>query len=234
MSKTSVPTALRGLSATRTHGGARYRWLASDIRSVAAIAACGIMGCTTKPAVVSVGAEGADLSAYHTFSMMTVPTRTTPPIAAGSSNASGTTSTVTAGGDVGSTANNQMDPMLASSPVGRAIRTDIVQSFTGRGYGEWSAPDFLVAYYAGLGDVINVQAYPYGYTGMSKVGRVDIRDYPAGTVIVDVVDAKTQQLVWRGQGVAKIPNDPDLYARELAVTVHDVVAQFPRAPQPKS
>jgi len=127
-----------------------------------------------------------------------------------------------------------MDPMLANSPVGQAIHSDIVSSFEGRGYSESSAPDFLVAYYAGTGDIVSVKAYPYGYSGMSTGGRIDIRDYPAGTVIVDVVDAKTQQLVWRGQGTAKIPNDADLYSRQIAVTVRDVISQFPKAGQKKS
>jgi hypothetical protein len=201
----------------------------------AAVAASVVAGCTEKVAVTSQSADNADFSAYRTFSMMTVPQRTAATDAAtqGATSPTGGAA-VTSAGDVANGSANQMDPMLASSPVGSAIRKDIVQSFTGRGYSESSAPDFLVAFYAGTGDIVDIKAYPYGYSGMSNTGKVDIRDYPAGTVIVDVVDAKTQALVWRGQGVTKIPNDADLYSHQIAVTVADIVSQFPKLGQKKS
>jgi hypothetical protein len=195
----------------------------------AAMAAYLVMGCTSTPAVLTESAEDANLTAYHTFSMMTVPVRTTP-----LSDGAATNTAATAGGDVVTASNADIDPMLASSPVGAAIRSDIVHSFTGRGYSESAAPDFLVAFYAGTGDIIDLKAYPYGYSGRSSTGRLNVRDYPAGTVIVDVVDAKTQRLVWRGEGVTKIPSDPDMYSRQLAVTVRDIIVQFPKAERQKS
>ncbi|HMI56520.1 MAG TPA: DUF4136 domain-containing protein [Gemmatimonadaceae bacterium] len=191
-----------------------------------------VVGCSEKVAVASAHADDAKLSTYHTFAMMTVPSR-----AAAIDSASAGDTAVRSGGvvdssGVGATSGAQMDPMLASSPVGEAIRSDIVHSFAGRGYRESSAPNFLVAFYAGTGDIVDVKAYPYGYSGLSNSGKVDVRDYPAGTVIVDVVDANTKKLVWRGQGVSKIPNDPGLYAHQLAVAVRDIIAQFPKAANP--
>lgn len=120
-------------------------------------------------------------------------------------------------------------PDSVRAVIAGAIRTDLEQSFAGRGYTESANPDFLVAYYGGTGDVITVKAYPYGYSGMSNVGKMNVTDYPAGTLVVDVVDAKTNQLVWRGQGVNRIPNNSDLYSRQIAVAVRDIVAQFPKA-----
>src|SRR5271170_6356955 len=103
-----------------------------------------------------------------------------------------------------------MAAVAAAGCIGRAIRADIEHSFAGRGYTESANPDFLIAYYGGTGDVIDVKAYPYGYSGMSNVAKMNVTDYPAGTLIVDVVDAKTNQLVRRGQGTNRIPNDSDL------------------------
>jgi hypothetical protein len=198
----------------------------------AAILTWVVVGCSEKVAVASAHADDAKLSTYHTFAMMTVPSRT----AAIDSASAGDTAVRPVGLADSSGASGissaQMDPMLASSPVGEAIRSDIVHSFAGRGYRESSAPDFLVAFYAGTGDIVDVRAYPYGYSGLSSTGKVDVRDFPAGTVIVDVVDASTKKLVWRGQGVSKIPNDPGLYAHQLAVAVKDIVAQFPKAASP--
>ena len=118
--------------------------------------------------------------------------------------------------------------------LSQKIRTDIEHSFSGRGYTESANPDFQVAYYGGTGDIIKVKAYPYGYSGMSNVGKMDVTDYPAGTLIVDVIDVKTNQLVWRGQGVNRIPNNSDLYSRQIAAAVRDIVSQFPKARRTES
>jgi hypothetical protein len=88
-------------------------------------------------------------------------------------------------------------PDSLRATIGRAIRSDIEHSFAGRGYTESANPDFLVAYYGGTGEIINVKAYPYRYSGMSNVGKMNITDYPAGTLVVDVVDAKTNQATKR-------------------------------------
>lgn len=118
--------------------------------------------------------------------------------------------------------------------LSQKVRTDVEQSFSGRGYTESANPDFLVAYYGGTGDIIKVKTYPYGYSHMSNVGKMDITDYPAGTLIVDVIDVKTNELVWRGQGVNRIPSNSDLYSRQIADAVRDIVSQFPKATRTNS
>jgi hypothetical protein len=56
---------------------------------------------------------------------------------------------------------------------------------------------------------------PYGYYGGLGMGAntsVSTYDYKAGTFIVDVVDTKTNKMVWEGVGSAdfdKAPKDPD-------------------------
>jgi Domain of unknown function (DUF4136) len=76
---------------------------------------------------------------------------------------------------------------------------------------------------------LDTKAYPYGYSGMSNVGKMNVTDYPAGTLVVDVVDAKTNQLVWRGQGMNRMPNNSDEFSRQIAAAVRAIVAQFPQA-----
>jgi hypothetical protein len=126
-------------------------------------------------------------------------------------------------------ATSPASPDSVRATIGRAIRADLERSFAERGYTESANPDFLVAYYGGTGDIIDVKAHPYGYSGLSNVGKASVTDYPAGTLVVDVVDAKTNQLVWRGQGVNRIPTDADVYRRQIAAAVGDIVAQFPKA-----
>ena len=163
-------------------------------------------GCTERVSVSSASVPSLDTTPYHTFALMP----TTP------------------------SADSTSRPDSTIAVLSQKLRTDIEHSFSGRGYTESANPDFLVAYYGGTGDIIKVKAYPYGYSHMSNVGKMNITDYPAGTLIVDVIDVKTNELVWRGQGVNRIPNNSDLYSRQIADAVRDIVSQFPKATRTNS
>jgi hypothetical protein len=51
--------------------------------------------------------------------------------------------------------------------------------------------------------------------------------YEAGTVVVDMVDARTKQLVWRG-AVQNAIGDPTRISNQLARQVERIVEQFPQ------
>ena len=130
---------------------------------------------------------------------------------------------------------SKTDPMLQNSIMNRALRQDLAQAFAARGYGaDTTHPDFAVAYYTSSRDKLNVTYWDYGYPfwrpwrwwGPAPVEQVS--EYTQGTVIVDVIDPKTKQLLWRGQGVSDVSDNPKTYARELAKTVTAIVAKFPR------
>jgi hypothetical protein len=66
------------------------------------------------------------------------------------------------------------------------------------------SPDLLVAVHGWAVNRIDVQAYgyaygpvPYGYYPVGPTG-VDVRTYRDGTMIIDLVDARTKKMVWRG------------------------------------
>jgi hypothetical protein len=53
--------------------------------------------------------------------------------------------------------------------------------------------------------------------------------YTEGTVIVDVFDPKTKNLLWRGQGVATVSDNEAQYEQDLKRTVEAIVDKFPGA-----
>lgn len=97
-------------------------------------------------------------------------------------------------------ANNQ----IWANNIRDAIRTDLTE----HGYVEASngQPDFYVAFYVGLQDRYDVSALDYGlpvfhrrgWWGWPRGYDVWAVPYTQSTVIVDVIDARTNQLVWRG------------------------------------
>jgi hypothetical protein len=60
-------------------------------------------------------------------------------------------------------------------------------------------PDFLVVYYLGQNEEIDVKRYGYEYSGSygGWGGAIDVTEYREGTLVLDLIDAKTMVLVWR-------------------------------------
>jgi hypothetical protein len=86
----------------------------------------------------------------------------------------------------------------------------------------------LVAYYASTREMLDINSWVYGFTwrGWPRQ-RVDVSQFPQGTVIVDVIDPASRSLIWRGEGVARVSDDPTTYQKELAKTVTAIVNRFP-------
>ena len=125
------------------------------------------------------------------------------------------------------------DPMLVNSISYRALRQALRSEFEKRGYTvAEEQPDFTVAYYAAAREKLDVTVWDYGYGwrprwGPGRVASVDT--YTQGTVIVDVVDPATHELLWRGRGVSAVSDDPDQYAKDLQEAAAAIVAHFPAA-----
>jgi hypothetical protein len=141
------------------------------------------------------------------------------------------------------------DPMLVNSISNRALRSDLAQEFTRRGYvASDTNPDFCVAYYASTKQQLDVSYWDYGYAwrprwwsgwghrwgrgwgpdrGMESGPMVT--QYTEGTVIVDVFDPKTKDLLWRGQGIAAVSDNEQQYEHDLKQAVEAIVDKFPAA-----
>jgi hypothetical protein len=123
------------------------------------------------------------------------------------------------------------DPMLANSITNRALVDDLTRAFEARGYVlSTTNPDFTVAYYASTRERLDINTWNYGYSWRRWPRRyVDVTEYTEGTVIVDVIEPSTKELLWRGQGVSAVSDDPAIYTRELDKTVTAILNKFPQA-----
>jgi hypothetical protein len=57
-----------------------------------------------------------------------------------------------------------------------------------------------------------------------------VTEYTEGSVIVDVIDPVTRELLWRGAGQARLSNDMSENVELLAKAAAAIVARFPQAP----
>ncbi len=141
-------------------------------------------------------------------------------------------------------AQSNSDPMLVNSISNRALRSDLQQGFEKLGYAvNDSTPDFCVAYYASTNQQLDITGWDYGYPFrprrwagwgfyQPRFGAAFdpmVTQYTQGTVVVDVFDPKTKDLLWRGQGVAAVSDNQEQYVQELQTTVGAILAKFPAA-----
>ena len=131
-------------------------------------------------------------------------------------------------------------PMVSNSEANRALRNALLEGFTRRGYAlADSSPDFAVAYYATTKDKLDIMRWDYGYPWWPRwwrgwgsrgpVGPMEETEYAPGTVVVDVIDWKTRELLWRGKGLASVSDDERAYELDLQKTITAILARFPRA-----
>ena len=176
--------------------------------AVLALTACASVDVRT------VTSPDANLSALHTFNVMPNPQRRPP------------------------SAQSASDPMLVNSISNRALRADLVKGFENRGYVLADNPDFAVAYYASTKEKLDVTYWDYGYPfyprwwgGMGGPYDPTVTQYTQGTVIVDVINPGTKELLWRGRGVATVSDNQAQYEQDLWKTVTAILEKFPQARQ---
>jgi hypothetical protein len=86
-------------------------------------------------------------------------------------------------------------------------------------------PDLLVVYHAAVQRVADIDTYTrgYGYRRRAYTSTY-VREYDVGTLIIDLVQAETQQLVWRGSGQARLherstPAERDQRVRDVVAAI---------------
>jgi hypothetical protein len=127
------------------------------------------------------------------------------------------------------------DSRLDSSLLDARVRNVVDTQLAKRGYRQ--APpeeaDFLVTYHAALEKKIDVDTIysSYGYGGGGSVVESEAvkREYERGTLLLDVVDPKTRQLLWRGSASAEIgPDDaPEERRKRTEKAVASMLERFP-------
>jgi hypothetical protein len=127
------------------------------------------------------------------------------------------------------------DPRLDKDPFFQDhLQGAVEKELAAKGFG-WSTPgtaDLLIHYHANISERIDVdrmdreRGYCYA-DGCSP----PVVEYEAGTLVLDIVDARTNRLIWRGwaQGSVKgMLDSQDTMARQINEAVTRMFTTFPR------
>jgi hypothetical protein len=76
--------------------------------------------------------------------------------------------------------------------------------------------------------------YPYYYGGWGYVYAADREHYKEGTIIIDLIDARTHKVVWRGFGVSEVHSKQQKNIEEMPTIVQGIIDQLQLTPEHKS
>jgi hypothetical protein len=110
--------------------------------------------------------------------------------------------------------------------VDRLIRETVENQLSVDGiFPDEAEPDLEVAYYASAKDELDVKG---GYRGdWKESGTVTVNRYRAGTLVIDLVDAAENRLLWRASASATITGDPKKSRSRIPQVVQKMFADFP-------
>jgi len=133
---------------------------------------------------------------------------------------------------------NAPTSLFQNQLVDKRFRTAVKSQLEAKGLTENAAsPDFYVVYYSATEKKVNVTNYGYGYGPRwgAYGGGVDVQQYTQGTVIIDLVDAKTKELLWRSVGSGALASNPDPSTMEEKINgvVQQMLESYPPKPGSK-
>lgn len=127
----------------------------------------------------------------------------------------------------------------------KRIRDAVENQLIAKGYAKDTAqnPDFLLRYLVTIQDKTDVQTIDTFYGGFTPVwygGRTYyttgiwvpqtvVYNYEEGTLVLDILDAKADKLIWRGSAAAEVSDDgtPEQKKAKVENAVGKLLAQFP-------
>ena len=90
-------------------------------------------------------------------------------------------------------------------------------------------PDFLIAEHHGSKDKIQVEDWGYGYSRHGRYRRSSSYQYEEGSLILDFIDAKSKELIWRGLAKAVVDkiDTPEKAEKIINEAVLEILKNFP-------
>jgi hypothetical protein len=155
--------------------------------------------------------RGADFSSYQTFDWLAPPQRASSTTESGSN-----------------------DPFSSNSLLDKRVRAAVERTLGARGYRRAieSDADFRLNYHVIFRDKLVASGTEFGYNNRYRHGgfgtgfNFSVRQYREGTIIVDVIDRATDQLVWRGWAASR-NNDGYYDEAEISYTIEKILEKFP-------
>jgi len=125
----------------------------------------------------------------------------------------------------------------ADQLVSKRIMMVMDEALSKKGYerAQTSAPDFLIGWHGAIdkklqySTVNTYYGYGWGYWGGVGATQTYATEYHEGSLIIDIVDAKSNELVWRGVAQAEVypQSDTEYRNQQIESAVNKILSKFP-------
>lgn len=117
------------------------------------------------------------------------------------------------------------DPLSTDSLNDGRIRTGLESQLIANGFHmETEKADFVIAYYVKTKNKLSVQDYGNGPPRWFGGRDIRVNQDTEGTLMVDFIDARTNQVVWRGRAVGTL--DMKGVDKKISKSTEKLVKQF--------
>ena len=124
------------------------------------------------------------------------------------------------------------DPLASDTLNDGRIRSGLESQLTASGFRvEKEKSDFVIAYYVTTKNKLNVQDFGYGPPRWFGSRDIRVNQYSEGTLMVDFIDVKTNQVIWRGRASGTL--EMKGVEKKISKSVEKLVKQFVKDTQPK-
>ena len=121
------------------------------------------------------------------------------------------------------------DPLIDTSLLERRLKNAVERELGIKGYRRSvDDPDFLISYHVGSQNQVDVSTCGYHYPTSPHCwgNEIDTYTYTEGTLILDFIDFKQEELVWRASAKSSLYEDKEA-EKTLNQAVEKMLKDFP-------
>ena len=125
---------------------------------------------------------------------------------------------------------NNLDNIAISDFDKKRILNAIDEVMATKGFTKSENPDVLISIFTKERDRVDVYqnyGFGWGWNPWWGMGYSSVVTTPEGTLFIDIIDAKTKELVWQGQGTGYLTQNRDKKEAVIKEFVSRILAQYP-------
>jgi Domain of unknown function (DUF4136) len=125
------------------------------------------------------------------------------------------------------------NPLYYNELNDKRIKTAVKEQLSSRGYSySEDKPDLIIHYHIAVDDksIVVPESYGYKYGPYYDRMRTSVYAYREGTLILDLMDSKNNNLIWRGWAVSILDDgtyEPEEIDKLIRAAVSKVFKEFP-------
>ena len=124
------------------------------------------------------------------------------------------------------------DPLASDTLNDGRIRRGLEMQLADSGFRmETEKADFVIAYYVTTKNKLNVQDFGYGPPRWFGSRDIRVNQYSEGTLMVDFIDAKSNQVIWRGRASGTL--EMKGVEKKISKSVEKLIKQYLKDTQAK-